>query len=124
MTNYKPRSAARTAELDRKNHELAETIEQLRLSERNAQEEKTKALQSEGQALEAREAAIQAREEALHANSAKSVFLANMSHELRTPLNAILGFTQLLERSAACTTEDRESLSIIQAQRRASAEID
>jgi len=106
--------AARTAELDRKNHELAEKVEQLRLSERYAQEEKTKAVQSEGQALEAREAAIQAREEALHANSAKSVFLANMSHELRTPLNAILGFTQLLERSAACTTEDRESLSIIQ----------
>jgi signal transduction histidine kinase len=37
-----------------------------------------------------------------------------MSHELRTPLNAILGFAQLLERSVACTTEDRESLAIIQ----------
>src|SRR5262245_22811586 len=106
--------AGRTAELDRKNRELAEKIEQLRLSERSAQEEKLKALQSEGQALEAQEAAIQAREEALHANRAKSVFLANMSHELRTPLNAILGFAQLLERSTACTSEDRESLSIIQ----------
>ena len=53
--------AARTAELDRKNRELAEKIEQLRVSEHHAQEEKAKALQSEHQTLEARETAVQAR---------------------------------------------------------------
>ncbi len=36
------------------------------------------------------------RTAALQANRAKSVFLANMSHELRTPLNAILGFSEVL----------------------------
>jgi signal transduction histidine kinase/ligand-binding sensor domain-containing protein len=106
--------AARTAQLDGRNRELAEKVEQLRLSEQRAQEEKAKAVQAEQQALEAREAALQAQEEAVRANSAKTVFLANMSHELRTPLNAILGFAHLLERDAARTSEQHESLSIIQ----------
>lgn len=42
-----------------------------------------------------------AKEEADTANRAKSEFLANMSHELRTPLNAILGYSQLMQRTAA-----------------------
>ncbi|MEO0836607.1 MAG: ATP-binding protein, partial [Cyanobacteria bacterium J06642_3] len=47
------------------------------------------------------------------ANRAKSEFLANMSHELRTPLNAILGFSQLMERDTNLSTQQRNSLGII-----------
>lgn len=54
-----------------------------------------------------------ARDAAEAANRAKTLFLANMSHELRTPLNSILGFTQLIEREAALSSEHREYLSII-----------
>ncbi|MBL8150220.1 MAG: response regulator, partial [Blastocatellia bacterium] len=96
----------RTAELDKKNRELdeklrllessrleikqrtdelAETVEQLKLSEQKAQE----------------------------ANQAKSAFLSSMSHELRTPLNAILGFVQLIEKDRNLTDEQRENLAII-----------
>lgn len=52
-------------------------------------------------------------QEAEAANQAKSLFLANMSHELRTPLNAILGFSQLMARDATITSEQQESLGII-----------
>ncbi len=47
------------------------------------------------------------------ANEAKSRFLANMSHELRTPLNAILGFGQLMSRDSSLSSENKESLDII-----------
>jgi signal transduction histidine kinase/DNA-binding response OmpR family regulator len=52
-------------------------------------------------------------QEAEAANHAKSLFLANMSHELRTPLNVILGFSQLLARDTAATSQQKESLDII-----------
>jgi two-component system sensor histidine kinase/response regulator len=61
----------------------------------------------------AEEALRVAKEAAEAANRAKSTFLANMSHELRTPLNAILGFAQLMERDAALSSRQRESLAII-----------
>jgi signal transduction histidine kinase len=104
---------ARTAELGQKNKELAEMVEQLRISEQRLNEEKEKAIGSGRLALEAREVALQAREEAMRANRAKSIFLANMSHELRTPLNAILGFAQLLETDPSRNAADREKLAII-----------
>ncbi|HNG95289.1 MAG TPA: ATP-binding protein, partial [Acidobacteriota bacterium] len=73
-------------ELDELNHaletkvqtrtaELAETVEKLKVSEK--------------QALDAKEAALEA-------SHAKSVFLANMSHEIRTPMNGIIGMSNLL----------------------------
>ncbi len=43
----------------------------------------------------------QARDVAVSADRTKTRFLMNMSHELRTPLNAVLGYTELIEESAA-----------------------
>jgi signal transduction histidine kinase len=43
----------------------------------------------------------QAVANAQSAAQAKSTFLANMSHELRTPLNAIIGYSELVQDTAA-----------------------
>jgi PAS domain S-box-containing protein len=55
-----------------------------------------------------------AKEAAEAANQAKSAFLANISHEIRTPLNAVLGFSQLMQRDAALTAQQRDHLQTIQ----------
>ena len=61
----------------------------------------------------ARDAAETARREADEANRAKSRFLANMSHEIRTPMNAVLGYAQILQRDAALSADQHESVDAI-----------
>jgi TMAO reductase system sensor TorS len=58
----------RTMELRETNRKLHETVDELRVAKKTAED----------------------------ASQAKSMFLANMSHEIRTPLNGILGMAELL----------------------------
>jgi PAS domain S-box-containing protein len=63
--------------------------------------------------LERDEVLRTAKEAAEAATRAKSEFLANMSHELRTPLNGVIGYSQLLQRDRALTTQQREAVDAI-----------
>ena len=89
----------------RRKREAEQLREQLLEQERAAHhllEAKAAALAESNRQLDlAREAAEAARTNADEANRAKSSFLANMSHELRTPLNAIIGYSEMLEETAA-----------------------
>lgn len=53
-------------------------------------------------------------DEALIAEKAKSKFLGKMSHELKTPLNGIIGFTQIMQQDSTITSEQLESLDVIE----------
>lgn len=87
------------AKIAERTTELAEVVEQLRTSQREALSAAKRAQESEQRAVEA--------------NRAKSVFLANISHELRTPLNAILGFPQIMAADRSLSAEHLDTLAII-----------
>lgn len=68
---------------------------------------------AEAELQQAKEIAIREAARSADANRAKSEFLANMSHELRTPLNAILGFSQVINRDPALSSDHQEYINII-----------
>jgi PAS domain S-box-containing protein len=81
--------ASRAAgELERRQAEnaLKETVEQLYLAKKKAEE----------------------------SDRLKSAFLANMSHEIRTPMNGILGFSNLLNEPNLGIKEQQEYIRVIQ----------
>ncbi|MDJ0530988.1 MAG: ATP-binding protein [Xenococcaceae cyanobacterium MO_207.B15] len=93
--------------LTKTNRSIVKVLENFTADLENKVEERTAQLEASVEKTEI--ALLRANE----ANEAKSRFLANMSHELRTPLNAILGFTQLMSRDVSLSSNNKESLEII-----------
>ncbi|HSS77552.1 MAG TPA: ATP-binding protein, partial [Thermoanaerobaculia bacterium] len=83
--------AVSEAESRERARRLAETVDELERSEKEART---------------------AKDEADRANRFKSQFLANMSHEIRTPMNAVIGMTSILA-SSRLTPEQRDYVGTI-----------
>ena len=56
---------------------------------------------------------LEAKQRAEESTRSKSIFLASMSHEIRTPLNTILGYSQLLGRDQALSSDHRRLMEVI-----------
>ena len=104
--NQEPRPDERISDPERARR-VAFSMLQDADTQRQRAEKAVKKLEESIQQLE------EARRSAEAANRAKSVFLANMSHEIRTPMNAILGFSQLMQRDPALTSQMRQHLDTI-----------
>ena len=86
------KSVVTNLELQKKNEEIAKSLEMLRKADAELRIAKEKAEESD---------------------RLKSAFLANMSHEIRTPMNGILGFADLLKEPDLTGAEQNEYINII-----------
>ena len=91
---------------------VRERTESLALSEAESRERARRLAETVDELERSEKEARTAKEEADRANRFKSEFLANMSHEIRTPMNAVIGMTSILA-SSPLTPEQREYLGTI-----------
>jgi signal transduction histidine kinase/ligand-binding sensor domain-containing protein/CheY-like chemotaxis protein/HPt (histidine-containing phosphotransfer) domain-containing protein len=91
---------------------VRERTESLALSEAESRERARRLAETVDELGRSEKEARTAKEEADRANRFKSAFLANMSHEIRTPMNAVIGMTSILA-SSRLTSEQREYVGTI-----------
>ena len=102
----------RRDEIGQLHQTFTEMLEALGAHDQKMQSQKQ---QLERMVVEQTEELIRARDVAEDANKAKSTFFTSMSHEIRTSLNSVIGFTQMLQKKYAVTSDEKrnEYLEII-----------
>ena len=107
--------AERTADLQATTEELAATNKELACANQELQAANAQARMTNKDLASLNERLVLASDETTEANRAKSEFLSNVSHELRTPLNAVIGFSDVMMRGMAGSTneEQHRQLSMI-----------
>ncbi len=91
---------------------VRERTESLVLSEAESRERSRRLAETVDELERSEKEAHTARDDAERANRFKSEFLANVSHEIRTPMNAVIGMTSILAVSRL-TPEQREYVGTI-----------
>jgi signal transduction histidine kinase/ligand-binding sensor domain-containing protein/CheY-like chemotaxis protein len=91
---------------------VRERTESLALSEAESRERARRLAETVEELERSEKEAHTAKDEADRANRFKSQFLANMSHEIRTPMNAVIGMTSVLA-SSRLTPEQRDYVGTI-----------
>jgi signal transduction histidine kinase/DNA-binding NarL/FixJ family response regulator len=91
---------------------VQERTESLALSEAESRERARRLADTVDELERSEKEARTAKEEADRANRLKSEFLATMSHEIRTPMNAVIGLSSILA-SSRLTYEQRDYVGTI-----------